>query len=287
METSGLNLIAYSSQLPTPPNGYAVDINQENNTPASQPVSDSPASTISSIHYEERSWYYYLTEIMVQKVEMRIDIYTHEKRREAYNRANDSPESFFTSMVHDLKEFDYQLAQYYDSLPPIIKFPLDDTLPCADELRQHLRWRVYSVQHDITIPALYILIHNDTTHWDRTLVADLIHLANTCLALNEKFLSIAISTHRHQATWLGPRRGVRSALIIIAAAKLAAKNMPGLEKLCVPEGALWGNGGETLMRGLDYWSSESRDCEAYVNLLRRMHPAFRVEAHGTEGTTDS
>ncbi|KAH6716073.1 hypothetical protein BKA61DRAFT_733873 [Leptodontidium sp. MPI-SDFR-AT-0119] len=281
METSGLNLIAYSSQLPTPPNGYAVDINQEDNTPAAEPVSDSPASTNSSIHYEERSWYYYLTEIMLQKVEMRIDIYTHEKRREAYNRANDSPESFFTSMVHALKEFDYQLAQYFDSLPPIMKFPLDDPLPCADELRQYLRWRVYCVRHDITIPALYILIHNDTTHWDRSLVADLISLANTCLALDEKFLSMAISTHRHQATWLGPRRGVRSALIIIAAARLAAKNMPVLEKLCVPEGALWGKGGETLMKGLDYWSSESRDCEAYVNLLQRMHPAFRVEAQGT------
>ncbi|PVH72291.1 hypothetical protein DL98DRAFT_596140 [Cadophora sp. DSE1049] len=281
METSGLNLIAYSSQLPTPPNGYAVDINQEDNTPAPELVSDSPASTRSPIHYEERSWYYYLTEIMLQRVEMRIDIYTHEKRREAYNRANDSPESFFTSMVHALKEFDYQLAQYYDSLPPIMRFPLDDPLPCTDELRQYLRWRVYSVQHDITIPALYILIHNDTTQWDRSLVADLIRLANTCLALDEKFLSMAISTHRHQATWLGHRRGVRSALIIIAAAILAAKNMPGLEKLCVPEGALWGNGGETLMQGLNYWSSESRDCEAYVNLLRRMHPAFRVDAPGT------
>lgn len=281
METSGLNLIAYSSQLPTPPNGYAIDMNQGDGTPAAQAVSDSPASTTSSIHYEERSWYYYLTEIMVQKVEMRIDIYTHEKRREAYNRANDSPESFFTSMVHALKEFDYQLAQYYDSLPPIMRFPLDDALPCTDELRQHLRWRVYSVRHDITIPALYILIHNDTTHWDRSLVADLIHLANTCLALDEKFLSIAISTHRHQSTWLGLRRGVRSALIIIAAARLAAKNMPGLEKLSVRGGALWGSGGETLLKGLNYWSSESRDCEAYINLLGRMHPAFRVEDHGT------
>ncbi|PVH72061.1 hypothetical protein DL98DRAFT_577054 [Cadophora sp. DSE1049] len=281
METSGLNLIAYSSQLPTPPNGYAVDVNQERNSPAQEPSSDSPAATSPSIHYEERSWYYYLTEIMLQKVEMRIDIYTHEKRREAYSRAKDSPESFFTSMVHALKEFDYQLAQYIDSLPPVMKFPLDDLLPCADELRHYLRWRVYSVRHDITIPALYVLIHNDTTQWDRSLVADLVELANTCLALDEKFLSMAIGTHRHQATWLGPRRGVRSALIIIAAAKLTAKHVPGLEKLCVPEIALWGEGGETLMKGLEYWSSESRDCEAYVQLLQRMHPAFQRGDLGT------
>lgn len=276
METSGLNLIAYSSSLPTPPNGYASDINRVTTTHTTEQP-DAPIFSSLPRHYEDRSWYYYLTEIMLQKVEMRIDIYTHEKQREAYRRANDAPESFFASMVHAMKEFDYQLTQYYESLPPIMHFPLDDLTPCADELRQYLRVRVYSVRHDITIPALYILLHNNTSRWASSLVADLVQLANICLALDEKFLSMAISTHRYQATWLGIRKGVRSALIIIAAAKLTARHVPGLEQLCVPEDALWGEPGKTLMRGLEYWSTESRDCEAYLNMLRRLHPAFQSE----------
>lgn len=268
METSGLNIIAHSSSLPTPPNGYASDINSAITEQDNRNIATIPS------HYEDRSWYYYLTEIMLQKLEMQIDIYTQGKRREAYRRPNDAPESFFASMIRALKEFDYQLTLYYKSLPPTMRFPIDDLTPCTDELRQHLRWRVYSVRHDITVPALYILLHNDTTHWNRNLAQDLVRLANICLALDEKFLSMAISTHRNQATWLGPRKGVRSALIIIAAARLTARQLPGLEQLSVPENALWEDGGKTLVKGLKYWSEESRDCKAYIEILRQLHTAF-------------
>ncbi|CAK7203204.1 hypothetical protein SEUCBS139899_005935 [Sporothrix eucalyptigena] len=56
--------------------------------------------------------------------------------------------------------------------------------PCADALQQHLRWRVYSAQHDICLPALYVLLHNDVSTWPRTLVNGLVLLTNECLQLD-------------------------------------------------------------------------------------------------------
>jgi hypothetical protein len=279
METSGLNLIAYSTSLPTPPNGYASDINQ--------PFAVEALGEAGSPHfsvprdYEDQSWYYYLTEIMLRKLEMRIDIFFQDKRREAYRRAGESAELFFRSVVQALQEFDYQLTRYYESLPPVMQFPLDDLTPCSDELRHYLRWRLFSVRHDITLPALYILLHNDVSRWSVELVAELVQLANECLTLDINFLKMAITTHRHHTTWLGPRKGVRSALILIAAGKLAAQQLPGLERLYVPDAAMWEDGAQALVEGLQYWGRESRDCSIYLDILRQLHPVFRNQANTT------
>lgn len=170
-------------------------------------------------------------EIMLCKLEMRIDNFFQDKRRDAYFHAGSSTEAFFNGLVVALQEFDYQLTCYYESLPPVMQLPLFDfdndnnintnnpnTLaPCSEELRQYLRLRVFSVRHDICLPALYILLHNDVSRWPRSLVAVLVQLANTCLRVDMNFLQTAITTHRHHTTWLGCRKGVRAALILIAA----------------------------------------------------------------------
>lgn len=274
METSGLNLMAYTTTLPTPPNGYASDVNQTIPTTTTS-LQDTPDSISPSIPYDDRSWYYYLTEIMLRKLEMRIDIFFQDKRKEAYRRASEPASSFFQTLVQALLEFDYQLRLYYKSLPPVMQFPLEDLTPCPDELRQYLRLRLFSVRHDITLPALYILLHNDISQWADQLVADLVLLANECLALDVKFLQIAITTHRHHATWLGPRKGVRSALILLAAERLAAQRVPRLEKLYVPSAEVWEDGVRSLIRGLRYWKRESRDCSAYLDIIAELFPALR------------
>lgn len=274
METSGLNLIAYSTSLPTPPNSYTSAINQPsmardmNQEDASRPF-------LSPEPYEDQSWYYYLTEIMLRKLEMRIDIFFQDKRREAYRRAGEPADAFFQSLVYALQEFDYQLTLYYESLPPVMQFPLDDSTPCSDELRHYLRWRLLSVRHDIAMPAIYILLHNDVSGWPGTLVSELVQMANKCLLLDITFLRTAITTHRHHTTWLGLRKGVRSALILIAAKRLAAQHRPRLEGLHVPNGAMWKEGVRSLVNGIKYWSKESRDCAIYLDMLRQLHPDFR------------
>ncbi|CZT00485.1 uncharacterized protein RCO7_02976 [Rhynchosporium graminicola] len=188
METSGLNLLAYSTTLPTPPNGVASESREiSQNSPLNRPRP-----------LEDESWYYYLTEIMLRKLQMRIDIFFQNKRREAYQRAGDSAEKFFHGMVEALKEFDFQLKSYYETLPPFMFFSLEDLTPCSDGLRHFLRWRLLCVNHDITLPAFYILLHNDVSRWSRDLVAEIVRLANACLLLDIKILRSSIITYRHQ-----------------------------------------------------------------------------------------
>lgn len=271
METSGLNLLAYSTTLPTPPSGFA-----------SEPRNISPNSPLNrSRPLEDESWYYYLTEIMLRKLQMRIDIFFQNKRREAYQRAGESAELFFQGMVEALKEFDFQLKSYYETLPPFMFFSLDDLTPCSDGLRHFLRWRVFCVNHDITLPAFYILLHNDVSRWSRELVAELVRLANACLLLDVKILRSSITTYRHQNMWISIRTGVRSALVLIAAERLVARKLPGLEGLFVPDRMAWKDGAQTLMKGLQYWSIESRDCSEYFNLLQKLHPTFQDQGTKT------
>ncbi|KAI9172731.1 hypothetical protein HJFPF1_02244 [Paramyrothecium foliicola] len=240
METYSLNVIAYSTSLPTPPNGYAHGMQQASLSPEAademgwgRSVSTPAAARCET--YEDESWYFFLTDIVLRKLEMRIDTYSQDKRREAYRRAGTSPEGFFGSLLEALQEFDYQLTCYYKSLPPAMRFPLDDMTLCPNELRQYLRWRFLSVRHDICLPALYILIHNDVSQWPTAKVSGLVDLANACLSIDIALLEMARMTHRHHGTWLMLRKGVRSALILVAARKLQDQHRPELNNLQVPD----------------------------------------------------
>lgn len=227
-------------------------------------------------------------EIMLCKLEMRIDNFFQEKQRETYQHASSPPETFFTGLVVALQEFNYQLTCYYESLPPVMQFPLlnvdkdianvnnHDTLtPCSSELQQQLRLRVLSVRHDICLPALYVMLHNDVSRWPRPLLVDLVQLANISLRVDVAFLQTAITTHRHHATWIGLRKGVRAALILIAARRLIAQRRPGLEDLYVPNEELWKAGAKVLIKGLQYWKEESRDCARYLDILQKLDPEFK------------
>lgn len=279
METAGLNIIAYSTSFPTPPNGQTtLNHGSPSVARATATLEGQVPGLPTAPHepYDDRSWYFFLTDIMLRKLEMRIDIYMQEKRREAYRRAGDSPELFFQSLLRALREFDYQATSYYESLPEAMQFPLDSSVPCQDELRQYLRWRLCSARHDISLPALYILLHNDVSKWSETLVSDLVALTNACLELDVGFMRAAGSTHRNHNTWLGLRKGVRSALILIAARRLRDEGRPELAGLKVPDDGVCQELAEVLVRGLRYWESESRDCATNLSILRELHADFRV-----------
>lgn len=236
-----------------------------------------PRQPSSPESYEDQSWYFYLTEIMLCKLEMRIDDFMQDKRRQAYRRSADSPEAFFTTLIQQVQEFDHLLKCYYESLPPAVQFSMDDLRPCSDELRHHLRLRVFSVWHDICLPAFYVLLHNDVSQWAQPLVTALIQKANVCLQLNVKFLHITITPHRQPTTWLVLRQGVRAALILIAAQRLASQHHPRLEALELPDKQTWSEGEIILAKGLEFWAEDFQECATYLNILRQIDPKF---AHG-------
>ncbi|KAF5627224.1 uncharacterized protein FTJAE_9309 [Fusarium tjaetaba] len=265
METSGLNVIAYLTSLPSPPSGQVYTTGQAGE------ASQDTAPTIQ----DERSWYFFLTHIMLRKVEVRIDTYTQAKRREAYRRAGEPPEDFFRGLYEANFEFDYQLIRYYESLPPSLRFSLDDTTPCADELCHYLKWRVHDVRHDICEPSFYALLNYDVSHWSSKLVDGLITHANTMLRLDIALLWAAGSTHRAANTWLALRKGVRAGLILIAARRLKAQARRELMGLQVPDDESCLRAAQALVRGLKHWASESRDCLSNLDMLRNLHSDFR------------
>ncbi|KAF5241038.1 hypothetical protein FANTH_9255 [Fusarium anthophilum] len=265
METSGLNVIAYLTSLPSPPSGQVYTTGQAGE------ASQETAYTIQ----DERSWYFFLTHIMLRKVEVRIDTFTQAKRREAYRRAGEPPEDFFRGLYEANSEFDYQLIRYYESLPPTLRFSLEDTTPCADELCDYLKWRVSDVRHDICEPSFYALLSCDVSHWSSKLVDGLIMHANTMLRLDIALLWAAGSTHRAANTWLALRKGVRAGLILIAARRLKAQARRELIGLQVPDDETCLRAAQALVRGLKHWASESRDCLSNLEMLRSLHSDFQ------------
>lgn len=272
METSGLNQLAYSTTLPSPPNSYVSEMNSVTSITPSNHVEPT----------EDESWYFYLTELMLRKLQMRIDIFSQDKRREAYRRAHEPANLFFGRMVEALNEFDFQLTRYYETLPPVMQFSLSDLNPCANELRQFLRFRVICVKHDITFPALYVLLHNDISGWPAQLIAQLVLLANACILIDIEILRSSITTFRHQSTWLSLRTAVRSALILIATERFAAKYVVGLENLHPADSLIWKDGARNLVRKLMYWSKELKDCNAYIKILGRLHPVYEQATRNNE-----
>ncbi|KAJ5715703.1 uncharacterized protein N7483_012884 [Penicillium malachiteum] len=263
LDTAGINRIVDWPTLPTPPSGHTPNMQSTPNFGTDGSESTNENNIPSSHLYEEQSWYFYLLEITLCKLEMRIDNFFQDKRREAYRQIGSPPEVFFTSLVVALQEFNYQLTSYYESLPPVMQIPTvnihednnkeetnqkrDESnknkqrnthgnnninqiyhtpmTPCSDELREYLRLRILSVRHDICLPALYLLLHNDVSGWQPSLLAVLVQLTNTCLKVDMNFLHTIVTTHRHHAAWICLRKGVRAALILIAARRLAEQGI--------------------------------------------------------------
>jgi hypothetical protein len=270
METNGINVIASLTSLPTPPSGHDAAQPGESHHANSEDIQD------------EKSWYFFLTHIMLRKLEMRLDTYTQAKRREAYRRAGEAPEAFYRSLYEANAEFDYQLTRYYESLPPIMQFSMEDLSPCPDELRQYLRWRVFSIRHDICESAFYALLHYNVSSWPRSLIDGLISQANTMLRLDVAFMWAAGSTHRDANTWLALRKGVRAGLCLVAARRLKAQGRQELAALQVPDEEACRQAASSLVRGLRYWAAESRDCASNLELLQSLHADFQDRGTGSD-----
>jgi hypothetical protein len=106
------------------------------------------------------------------------------------------------------------------------------------------------------------------------LVEDLFALANSCLALDGIFIATAVTTHRHQNSWLSLRKAVRSALILIAARKAQAERPVVLRALRVPSKEACGEAERGLRAGLEYWAAELPDCVTSLQILQRLDLGF-------------
>ncbi|KAL7267655.1 Zcf27p [Rhizina undulata] len=276
--SSGLNELDYPHAFPSPPREIAASAAfQSSTTFYEQPRIPHPLAedkpTEKRIE-DEKTWFYYLAEIALRKVEIRIwkSLSGHVvgsgrpssrgKSRESSGimemGASDMEDgkervAKVEDLVNIVTEFELQLKLWYTCLPPILKFQESSQEPCDDERLQYLRGRYWWNVSRVCRPFIYYLIHRpspSTATLSVQLKNTVERFARKGLEFDTNFILSNVITHRHHGAWLGLRATTSNALVILAARK------GGLE---MP--SRWRDAVESAKNGLKYWMSEVRDAK--------------------------
>jgi len=174
-------------------------------------------STCASQSAEEQTWFYYLSEIALRRIENRILNVFYKKDHQHWLQMD------LATMVSAAEEIEAQMESWYASLPTSIRFDNNSDsdhphqAPASDELRYVTEGRSLLIRSLLYRPFLYYAIHAQAHGWNPTTTLALQgfiqkSLAN-CLAVNTG----NAMTHRHHGTWYALRESVTTALMLLAA----------------------------------------------------------------------
>ncbi|KAK5199920.1 hypothetical protein LTR92_000461 [Exophiala xenobiotica] len=157
---------------------------------------------------EEQSWFYYLSEIALRRIQNRVLHAFYRDGPHTWSRNN------IFDMARSAASFEVQLEAWQRSLPEPIQFK-DLAVPELDELRSVTRGRYLGILGVVYRPFLYFAIHHphDQSFETEQLIRPLIRkgLAN----LVEATLNLSVE-HRHHGTWLKCRGVATFALVLLA-----------------------------------------------------------------------
>ncbi|EXK46323.1 hypothetical protein FOXG_10844 [Fusarium oxysporum f. sp. lycopersici 4287] len=219
-------------------------------------------SSDSSAAQHEQSWMYYLTDISLRKLEIRIESFFATQQAEQHQPVNVDRESFYRDILNTLADLDNQIMVHFVNLPDSITIETDESGHSPDDLREYLRLRLIIIRHTLSRPALHFILHRDLDGLSMSLQAQANELANRALRIDRYLVTHGLTTHRHPGTWLGIRYCACAALEIIATAK---SDIPGLD--CLP---VWEPGMQKLKIALAYWGAESADARMYLEWIVRL-----------------
>ncbi|PYI11619.1 hypothetical protein BO78DRAFT_466203 [Aspergillus sclerotiicarbonarius CBS 121057] len=261
--------------LPSPPNLMTTDGNLGSNS-----IFLHRKDSLADL--QERSWYYYLTEITLRKLEMQI--HDSFERLQDENLSQFSGETsqdessclkdFLQCIVTAIAEFERQLQSCWDQLSSAVDIDLDDvTTGCVDELCEYLRIKYLWIKHDLLRISLTLVLNLDI-YKTRMVVANdisglaetLIRMANDGLKVAVSLMHVSLNTHRNHGSWFGPRIAVMSALEVLAAKKSADRRFQ--------EPAGFQGAKESLIAGLRWWSPHIPDANEYLKILSSLDPMF-------------
>lgn len=239
--------------------------------PSPPPVEDSwsgsqTRQSTASTETRERSWYYYLTEITLRKLEIQAHRSFARLEDEEWPENAHELEDLFTCVMNGIDEFEEQLTGIWRSLHESMHFELHSTVPCPDELREYLRIKMTWIQHDLCRIPLNLLLHNAEFATFPHLHQRMVVMANRALSLSVWMMNVGLNTHRNHGTWLGFRLCVRSALEVVAARKSANGY------LVIPSD--FESTARTMVQGLRYWEDEYPDVRRYLSILASLDDAF-------------
>lgn len=198
------------------------------------------------LYNEEESWYYYLTEVALRRISNRIVNTFYSGPRSAWMKVR--------SLLPVALEFEAQISawsanlppsmQHYDSLSPVASGPtaFPTTSSAATDqssASMELSWatdnRILEMRSWLYQPFLYYAIHQDTMTEDERLdraqltpsqeriLYDLVHAGIDCLL---KTLEVRSLRHRHHGVWFDLRAVVTAVVILFAAARSGAVQVP-------------------------------------------------------------
>ncbi|KAF4428936.1 hypothetical protein FACUT_9199 [Fusarium acutatum] len=234
--------------------------------PDLEPSWSSPSGTggssASSAAQHEQSWMYYLTDISLRKLEIRIESFFATQQEEQRQPANVDRESFYRDILNTLADLDNQIMLHFVNLPDSITIETDEYGHSPDDLREYLRLRLIIIRHTLSRPALHFILHRDLDGLSPLLRAQANELANRTLRIDRYLVTHGLTTHRHPGTWLGIRYCACAAFEIIATAK---SGILGLD--CLP---VWEPGMQKFKIALKYWGAESADARMFLEWILRL-----------------
>ncbi|PVH85798.1 hypothetical protein DL98DRAFT_37513 [Cadophora sp. DSE1049] len=201
---------------------------------------------------QEKSWFYYLTEIAFRRIGNRIlNIFYGEENP-------DCSSMDILDMIRMTSDFERELDQWYWGLPDVIRWDNDDLyiIP-SEELTYLVGMRLLEIKLWLYRPFVFHAIHSFSADPHLPLIQPLIDKAMfNC----SRFIEATAIKHRHHGTWMVLNAATMASLTIIAAANSG--------RLAVPEG--WRHTVELQILTLKYWEQESPDMQKARILLQDM-----------------
>lgn len=275
LDISPLAQLADPPSLPTPPNPLTNDgiLTSKLVIPLANPA---------LVKIQEKSWYYYLTEISLRKLEIQIHASFERLQDEIWplpvvmrnEEEKVSLRDFLDCIVSGISEFETQLQSCWDRLSSAMDIELEDVKTgCPDELCEYLRIKFFWIKHDLLRIALNIILHLQANNSQWVLASEfpglnqtLVRMANDGLSVSVNIMQVGINTHRNHGSWFGPRITVMSALEVIAARK------SGNPHLKIPHG--FESAARSLSAALEWWQPQIPDADHYMKILSILDPIF-------------
>ncbi|ETS87742.1 hypothetical protein PFICI_01570 [Pestalotiopsis fici W106-1] len=222
--------------------------------PSHHPPSPSTPRDLVSLHHQ--SWFYYLTEISLLRLNNRIIRAFYSADSTTWTRMN------VIDMCNEAHACERQLQQWVESLPHSIRFDETDPNPGEHSELQHMTWRRYvKIKRLLYRPFLYRLAHAD--HQDGVLHQLVQPYAEKCVLACVQPATYIGLRHRHHGTWFGCRESALSALILLAAQSTGVLTAMGLEAQSEQFIHLY-------IAHLKFWQEESVDIKVISEIIQRM-----------------
>jgi hypothetical protein len=239
--------------------------------PSWSPASDTLNGLALSPTQHEQSWLYYLTDISLRKLEIRIDSFFATQQINHHEPTTEARESFYGDILTTLTDLDQQIMDHFTHLPDPIATETDKSGHCQNDLQEYLRLRMIIIRHTLSRPAIHFILHGDLEGLSTQLQAQATEIANRVLQIDEYLVTHGLTTHRHPGAWLGVRYCARAALELIATAKSSISDLKPPPS--------WESGIQKLKTALRYWGAESADARMYLKWIVRLESPLETEGH--------